>query len=296
MIHRNNLMDSYHEFLEDKIPGSKLFNIALSYENKGLYEEAMRVYSDSMESGNTYAAVNLGVLMSSNGRMNSMTAAGLFLWAAGKGHSSGYVNLAQMYLKNILPGGNERAAEYYLKAAEMGNGRAQCSYAIMCKEGKGVKKSMSEAIIWFQKSAENGYFRAQAILGDMYRTGEGVYKDIDTAVGWYLKASDNGSPVAAYNLATMYLEGKEVERNEEFGRRMLNRAVDLGYSKAAFEAGMIAEGENDYVTAVALYSEGARKGEPNCIKKLYDFGYYDRIEKITSVSLDTDYGQNRSVF
>ena len=38
-----------------------------------------------------------------------------------------------------------------------------------------------------------------------------------------------------------------------------------------------------------LYSEGASKGEPGCIRKLYDLGYYDRADSVSSVSLNTDY-------
>jgi len=282
-------MEYYHEPLEETVPGAKLFNIALSYDDNGLYDEAIRIYTDALNQGNVQSALNLGVLLTQNEKLDVMTAAGLFLWVAGKGHSGGYVNLAQMYLKKMLPGGESMAAEYYLKAANMDDGRAQCSYAIMCREGKGVKKNIPESILWIQKSASNGYFRAQALLADMYRKGDGVYKDMDAAVEWYVKASDSGSPIAAYTLAMLFLEGKEVERNEEFGRQMLERAVELGYSKAAYEAGKIAESENDYITAVMRYSEGANKGEPNCIKKLYDFGYYDRVSSINSVSLDTDY-------
>jgi len=288
-ISRNDIMDYYREPLPDKIPGAKLFNIAIQYEANGLTDEAIKVYTDAINQGNLEAAINLGVIFMYRTKIEICHAAGLFLYAASKGLSCGYRNLAQMYIKKILPGGNEMAAEYYLKAANMGDARAQCNYAIMCKTGKGVKKNTAEAIIWIRKSAENGYYRAQAILGEMYHDGDGVYKDLDASVEWYVKAADNGSPIAAYTLAMMFLEGKEVEKNEKFGRQMLDRAVELGYSKAAYEAGKIAESENDYVTAVMLYSEGANKGEPRCIEKLCEMGYYERVDRINSVSLDSDY-------
>jgi len=284
-----NLMDSFKEPLLDNMPGHKLFNIALEYEGNGLKEEAIKVYKDSINEGCMEAAINLGVILMYGNRVESSEASGFFLMAACKGYSAGYRNLAQMFVKQILPGGNEAAAEYYLKAANMGDARAQCNYAIMCKNGKGVKKNSSESIIWLHKSAENGYYRAQALLAEMYLNGDGVYKDVDKAVELYVKAADNGSPIAAYTLAMMFLEGKDVERNEKFGRQMLDRAVELGYSKADYEAGLIAESENDYVRAVYLYSEGANKGEPGCIRKLYDLGYFERADSVSSVSLNTDY-------
>lgn len=289
MVKKNDLMDYYREPLPDKTPGSKMFNIALQYDENGLVDEAIKVYKDAINEGNLEAAINLGVILMYGNKTDCCNAAGLFLYAASKGLSSGYRNLAQMYIKNILPGGNEAAAEYYLKAANMGDARAQCNYAIMCKNGKGVKKNSAEGIKWLHKSAENGYYRAQALLAEMYYTGDGVYKDIDTAVEWYVRAAENGSPVAAYTLAMMFLEGKDIEKNEQFGKQMLDRAVELGYSKADYEAGLIAESENDYVKAVYLYSEGANKGEPGCIRKLYDLGYYDRADNVSSVSLNTDY-------
>jgi len=290
MVRKHDLMDYYKEPLPDKTPGSRLFNIGLQYEEAGLVKEAVKVYTDAINEGNLEAAINLGVIMMYGSKTDCCNAAGLFLYAASKGLSCGYRNLAQMYIKKILPGGNEMAAEYYLKAANMGDARAQCNYAIMCRSGKGAKKNSAEGLIWLQKSAENGYYRAQALLAEMYYKGDGVYKDIDAAVEWYVRAADNGSPIAAYTLAMMFLEGKDVERNEKFGRQMLDRAVELGYSKASYEAGKIAESENDYVNAVFHYSEGASKGEPGCIQKLYELGYYDKADKIMSVSLDSDYG------
>ncbi len=291
-VQRKDIMDYFSEPQPDSVPGAKLFNIALEYEANGLCEEAIKVYTDAINKGNVEAAINLGVILMYRSKMDCCQAAGLFLWAAGKGMSCGYRNLAQMYIKQMLGGGNEIAAEYYLKAAKMGDARAMCNYSIMCKTGNGVKKNNTEALIWIQKSAESGYYRAQAILADMYLKGDGFYKDVDRAVEWYMKAADNGSPVAAYTLAMMFLEGRDVQKDEKTGRKFLDRAVELGYSKAAFEAGKIAEEENDYVKAVILYSEGANKGEPRCIRKLYDLGYYDRIDRINSVSLDTDYTMN----
>lgn len=288
-VQRNDIMDYYKEPLSKEVPGAKYFNIALQYEGNGLIEEAVKVYSDAIEEGSLEAAINLGVIYMYGNRIEACQAAGLFLWAASKGLSCGYRNLAQMYIKQIIPGGNEAAAEYFLKAAKMGDARAQCNYSIMCKNGKGVKRNIPESIKWMQKSAENGYYRAQALLADMYRKGDGVYKDMDRAVEWYVKAADNGSPIAAYTLAMMYLEGKEVEPNEKFGHMMLDRAVELGYSKAAYEAGKLAEENNDYVNAIMLYSEGANKGDPGCIKKLFELGYYDKIDRINAVSLDSDY-------
>jgi len=289
MIQRKDIMDYYNEPLHDGSPGSKLFNYALQMESTGNIDEAIMSYTSSINQGCAESAINLGVLLMYRSRWESCQSAGLFLWAGSKGLSCGYRNLAQMYKKHILSGGNEMAAEFYLRAAEMGDAKAQCNYAIMCKMGSGVKKNITESIRWMQKSADNGYYRAQAIMGDAYRNGDGVYKDIDCAIEWYARAAENGSPVAAYNLAMMYLEGKEAEKNEKFGRMMLDRAVNLGYSKAAYEAGKIAEAENDYSKAVWLYTEGANKGEPGCIKKLYELGYYDRVSNINTVSLDNDY-------
>ena len=48
------------------------------------------------------------------------------------------------------------------------------------------------AMEWFRKAAEQGEARAQMKLGLMYQTGGGVAQDDKEAVKWYRKAAENG--------------------------------------------------------------------------------------------------------
>ena len=153
-----------------------------------------------------------------------------------------------------------------------------------------VKYYSSEITSAYKSVEDIAVSRLVSALPEEMRPSYSELMNPEGDVKRYVKAADNGSPVAAYTLAMMFLEGKEVEKNEKFGRQMLDRAVSLGYSKAAYEAGKIAESENDYVTAVMLFSEGASKGDLGCIEKLCEMGYYDRVDKINSVSLDSKYG------
>ncbi|MBV1889609.1 MAG: SEL1-like repeat protein, partial [Gammaproteobacteria bacterium] len=51
--------------------------------------------------------------------------------------------------------------------------------------GDGVAQNFERAAEWYLQAAEQGDALAQFNLGRMYRFGEGVEKDMSTAALWY---------------------------------------------------------------------------------------------------------------
>ncbi len=77
------------------------------------------------------------------------------------------------------------------------------------------------------------------------------------------KAADGNVPEAMYRLATLYFVGDMVELNEEKGKSLLERAVDLNYAPAKLTEGLnLFYGSNGYrkniEKAVELVSEASR--------------------------------------
>ncbi|MDA0261372.1 MAG: hypothetical protein O3A21_04145, partial [Proteobacteria bacterium] len=96
-----------------------------------------------------------------------------------------------------------KAAEWYLKAAELGLARAQANLANMYLRGQGVDKNATEAARWFSASAKQGHTISQYNLGLIYEHGLGIDADDVEAVRWYYLASKSGHAKALSKLALL---------------------------------------------------------------------------------------------
>jgi len=85
------------------------------------------------------------------------------------------------------------AADWYRKAAVLGNLEAQLRLADCYRDGRGVPRDMAQAAEWYRKAAEQGDLAAQATLGLLYSMGQGVSRDDVEAFFWFdLAASATG--------------------------------------------------------------------------------------------------------
>lgn len=62
----------------------------------------------------------------------------------------------------------------------------------MYENGNGVTQDYNEAKQWYEKAAEQGEARAQLSLGFMYAQGHGVRQSFDTAREMFGRACDLG--------------------------------------------------------------------------------------------------------
>ena len=76
----------------------------------------------------------------------------------GNMHKDGYGGLQQ---------DNEKAFEWWKKAAKQGVAHAQCNLGFMYHNGHGVDVNYKKAIEWYEKAAKQGYAEAQSDLGGM---------------------------------------------------------------------------------------------------------------------------------
>ena len=167
-----------------------------------------------------------------------------------------------------------RAAEWYRKAAEQGDAKAQYRLGHLY-EGKisgGLAANHSESIFWYQKAAEQGYFFAQDKLGNiyeerqdyskalfwylkasergpspkfslgrMYENGYGVKQDYSEAVSWYRKAAEQGDTNAQGSLGRLYLNGYDIELNESTAVYWFFEAAKQGHAIAQYNLGWMFE-------------------------------------------------------
>jgi hypothetical protein len=83
-----------------------------------------------------------------------------------------------------VPQDAAKAAVWYRKAAERGNGTARFMLAGMYAKGDGVPKDPVQAVFWYSKCAADGNQDARKALGEMYANGDGVPKDLVIAYKW----------------------------------------------------------------------------------------------------------------
>ena len=106
-----------------------------------------------------------------------------------------------------------KAAEWFRKAADLGDAKAQYNLGVAYNEGKGVPQDFGQAAFWFSKAAEQGIPQAQNNLGFLYKQGQGVVQDSSKATEWFRKAAQQGFAQAQHNLGLAYRDGEGVKQD-----------------------------------------------------------------------------------
>ncbi|WP_405383150.1 zinc-ribbon domain-containing protein [Phascolarctobacterium sp.] len=158
-----------------------------------------------------------------------------------------------------------KKVEWFRKAAEQGNARAQYLLGRCFWSGDGVVQDEKEAVMWFQKAANQDYARAQATMGDAYNLGRGVKRNLELSVEWMRKAANQGLPYAQYCLGFSYFRGDGVTKDEVEAVRWYEKAVAQGYAAAMVNLGLCYEYgmgiEKNVQKAFEMYKKASDKGE-----------------------------------
>lgn len=101
-----------------------------------------------------------------------------------------------------------------LKAAQKGKPEAQVLMGNFYL-GRGNDGDSQQAVDWYRKAAENGNERAQYLLGYCYENGIGVSKDADMAKQWYKEASKRQNAEAIKALKNMGEDMRDVTIQED---------------------------------------------------------------------------------
>jgi TPR repeat protein len=156
-------------------------------------------------------------------------------------------DIAERYCQDIkIQKGKELAFKWYYRSALNGDPRAQC------KIGKNMLKGVDreEGIYWLEKSVmgEN-YPRGHYNLGVLYDE-EGKYIQ---AYNQYILAGMAGIPEANHALGEYCLKGKGVAKNIEEAYRHFFLSYEKGYSKSAYELGLIHYNRKEYKISLEYF-------------------------------------------
>ncbi len=149
---------------------AQTFEDGLIAEDRGAYADALRIFSD----------------------------------AADRGDSKSQFALAEMYRQGQgAPRDEAKALALYRKAAEGGLSGAEYRLGVLYESGQGARRSDQAAAGWYAKAAGHGYAGAQDRLGVLYAEGRGVARSDATAIAWFQKAAEQGDLDARARLAAM---------------------------------------------------------------------------------------------
>lgn len=146
--------------------------------------------------------------------------------AAQAGAMDAQLALGFLYDKsNGVAHNDSLAAEWYRKAAEQGNSRAQVflgemylhGRVVQYKDGQDEANGGRQAESLFRKAAEQGNSGGALGLGKLYQMGLGVPRDDEQAVLWFRKAAEKGNADAQLCLGMAYVQGTGVSLDAEQG-------------------------------------------------------------------------------
>jgi len=227
-------ISSIREYAENGSPEAQYY-LALHYENEKNMEEAARWYRKSAEQNDLDAQYKLGLCYDKGEgvKQDHAEAVKWYQKAADRGIVEAQIALGACYEngKGVEKSISE-AVKWYRMAADRKNPEAQYKLGY-CYETYGEIRSDDKAAIWYRRAAELGSAEAQYKLGRFYETGKGVEKSVTDAVHWYAKAAAQGILDAAVKLGRYYESGAEgLPRDMAAAIKWYRKAAELGSAEA----------------------------------------------------------------
>ena len=157
--------------------------------------------------------------------------------AAEHGNAKAQNNLASFYATGTggVHKNDVEARKWLRKAAEQGAALAQDNLGLML-----AQENDPEALKWFQRAAEQGLLSAQLHLGNIYYHGSnGVKRDYVQAFTWLQKAAEQNNPWAQNILGVMYQNGQGGKSDPALAMLWFERAAEQGNAKAQSNLGQM---------------------------------------------------------
>ncbi|PBK96533.1 HCP-like protein [Armillaria gallica] len=171
-----------------------------------------------------------------------------------------------------LPVDHERAYHLYLQAAKQNHASA-CYRVAVCNEiGAGTRKEPERAANFYRKAASMGDTAAMYKLGMILLHGSlGQQRNPREAVGWLRRAAeqaDEENPHALHELGLLYemKSGQVVPHDPIYAKGLFTQAAHLGYTQSQYKLGQCYEYGSltcpvDPRRSIAWYTKAAEKGD-----------------------------------
>lgn len=181
--------------------------------------------------------------------------------AAEQDHVEACVRLAGIYIKGDSCGTPKNEAEafkWYLKAAELGDGKAQIKTGEMYFKGQGTARDYDLAYKWFTAAANSanvGNYIAQRYL-EKYADGK-IIDDLDIIA----EQAQNGDITAQYKLGVALWFGNNIDRNKETAMQLMLSAAIKGHTGAQVMLSVMDRESKNYAQAFMWTLQAAIVGD-----------------------------------
>lgn len=171
----------------------------------------------------------------------------------------------------------EKAFEFYLKSARLGDYISQYNIAICYLNGVGVEKDVDKAFNFAYQSAVQNYEKASILLANMYKNGIGCDKDPKVALTTLERCSEESGAVL-YLRSLLLLDGKSEIANPELAVKLLQKGAFNNDTKCLlllaelYEKGQAVPEDNS--KSLSLLMKAAKNGSASAMNKLAD--YYEK--------------------
>jgi TPR repeat protein len=238
-------------------------------------EKTLRSYA----AGDPDAEAWLGVVLIDRGKNGEAMKA--LQHAANAGSSEANHRLGLVFAQGLAgtARNDQRAVEYFEKAANAGHIRAQINLGILALRGQGSKRDLVQARAWLEKAAATDDPSALYVLGRaMEEYDDTVMADSVRAADLYRRAGEKGHALAALRYGLAMADGIGVKRDPNGAQTWLLQAYDGGVPEAALALGDLSartpasrdkEANTKIVErAVSWFEVAAKAGVPSAQFKL----------------------------
>ena len=191
-------------------------------------KEAVRLYKEAAEGGNSDALNTLGALLR---QADPQLAMELFSEGALRGNLDSMCNLALCFLHVedlALPA--TQAVRLLRCGAEYNHAPSMHHLGNCCALGLGtVKPQLKEASHYWALAADRGCRDSAFNLGKCFYEGISRPKNYEFAYKWFSKAAENNHPFALYYKGLCYHEGKGVEKDNRIARELFDKSISQSH-------------------------------------------------------------------
>jgi TPR repeat protein len=152
-----------------------------------------------------------------------------------------------------MPKGTQKLLfDWFLKPAQQGDARSQCSVATAYRDGLCVPQDAAEAVRWYTKAAEQSNELARVEIHGMFlvaknaahEAGHGVHtnedrQDLKLIFTWFSRLAQHGDAEAQEVVGDAYRYGLGVRRDKAEAVRWLIKSADQGYKSAQSALGLM---------------------------------------------------------
>lgn len=244
------------------------------------YDSAAKIWSSEELGSDIRALFSLGRLyMNGKGvEVNQQKAVEYYQKAADGGHLSAQFNLGLAYFKGAGVSKNiEQAMALWRGAAEAGHDGAQYNVGALLWQGELVEQDQATAMEWFRQSSSNGNSQAKRFLGSLFSPMHSELRDNLT----YYSEKNSSRTISVVEELGLYKLAQQAYSKQEFKQAFkywLPLAED-GHPDSQFKVAMMYENgqgiEENFDEAIMLYQKAANAGQSDA---QYRIGLYHMTE------------------